>query len=274
MIKSMTGFANQETKTPYGEICVELRSSNHKFQETLLHLPEGFLSLEDRIKKIIESKIKRGRVVCAINIINSSIPDVFVNKRLLKNYMLAIEGIKKQFPVRDQCSIDTLIRLPGVLTLAERRPSKSLIWPKLEIILHKATIVLLNSRKKEGEALYRYLKTIVKTLQQNIELVKSRFKSAIKGKIKYISNNEERSSFLKDADITEEVDRLIYHARNFQKKLIKNTPVGKELDFIAQEMQREANTLAAKSFDVFISSRVVQIKSQIEKLREQVQNIE
>jgi uncharacterized protein (TIGR00255 family) len=96
----------------------------------------------------------------------------------------------------------------------------------------------------------------------------------LKEKLGAITTDEERNSFLKETDISEEVERLAFHIRNFKHKLSKNGPAGKELDFIAQEMQREANTLAAKTFDTVISSRVVQIKSQIEKIREQAQNIE
>ena len=93
-------------------------------------------------------------------------------------------------------------------------------------------------------------------------------------KLKGISSPDERSGFLKSTDITEELERLAFHVKNFHAKLAQNAPMGKELDFIAQEMQRETNTLAAKSFDAVIAGRVVQMKSQIEKIREQVQNIE
>ncbi|MDP2044407.1 MAG: DUF1732 domain-containing protein, partial [Candidatus Omnitrophota bacterium] len=108
---------------------------------------------------------------------------------------------------------------------------------------------------------------------KDLILIKQRFAVAIKSRLKKIGV-EERSAFLKSADITEEMDRLNFHIRNFQHKIVKGGPVGKELDFITQEMQREANTLAAKSFDLDISGRAVQMKSQIEKIREQVQNIE
>ena len=96
----------------------------------------------------------------------------------------------------------------------------------------------------------------------------------MKEKLTKIKTDEERAAFLKDKDITEEMERLVFHIRNFKTKLAQTGAIGKELDFIAQEMQREANTMAAKCCDVFISARVVQIKSQIEKIREQVQNIE
>ena len=275
MIQSMTGFGSREAGVKaLGKICVELRSSNHKFLEVVFHLPEGALFLEDRIKKAIEAKIKRGRVICAINIIESKAPPVFINKALLKQYISELKNIKGQFRIKDELSINTLIHLPGVLSLEESRIFKEEIWPALKILVRRSLDGLIKSRQKEGRALFRFLKNRSEMLNAYIGIVKIKFKKAIKTKLSRIPLDEERTGFLKDTDVTEEIERLEFHIRNFKNKLSKDGPIGKELDFIAQEMQREANTLAAKSFDASISARVVQIKSQIEKIREQVQNIE
>lgn len=274
-MQSMTGFGSKEVRIwSFGKICIELRSSNHKFLETVFHLPEGFLSLEDKLKKEIEAKIKRGRVTCVITIMGGKAGGVFINKALLKSYILRLKNIKAQFKIKDEISINTLIHLPGVLSLEETRVPKLNIWPRLKLLVNACLDDLVKMRRKEGWALYGYLKNRAGALKANLGIIKSRFKKAIQEKLKKITTDEERASFLKDVDITEEIERLTFHIRNFKNKLSKAGPIGKELDFIAQEMQREANTMAAKSFDVFISSRVIQIKSQIEKIREQVQNIE
>ncbi len=275
MIQSMTGFGSREDEVaPLGKISVELRSSNHKFLEVVFHLPEGFLALEDKIKKEIEAKIKRGRVTCAINAIGTKASNVSVNKTLLKNYILMLRNIKEQFQLKDEISINTLIHLPGVLSLEESSIPKQNPWSRLKILVNRAVDDLVKMRQKEGRALSGFLKNKAATLRVNLAVITIKFKKAIKEKLGQINTEEERSSFLKDTDITEEIERLAFHIRNFQSKLSKRGPIGKELDFIAQEMQREANTLAAKTFDAAISARVVQIKSQIEKIREQVQNIE
>ena len=133
---------------------------------------------------------------------------------------------------------------------------------------------LLKTREKEGRAIYALLRNRSETLKANLNNIKTQFKKAIKDELKIIGTDEERSSFLKNTDITEEIERLAFHIGNFKDKISKRGSIGKELDFIAQEMQREANTMAAKSFDASISSQVVQMKSQIEKIREQAQNIE
>jgi len=159
MIQSMTGFGNQEVKVgSFGKISVELRSSNHKFLEMVFHLPEGFLSLEDKIKKEIEARIKRGRIACAINITGGKASGIFINKALLKNYILRLNNIKEQFRIRDEISMDTLIHLPGVLSLDENRAPQASLWPHLKILVKRALDGLIKTRQKEGRALFGYLK--------------------------------------------------------------------------------------------------------------------
>jgi len=275
MIKSMTGFGNSEIEIPgYGKISVELRSTNHKFLETILHLPDGSLSLEERIKKTIEVKIKRGRVTCGVNLNGKQTGDASINKVLLKKYIEKINSIKKEFNINDNLELNTLVNLPGVLTLEEKRVSPESLWPKLKIALNIAVNNLTQARKKEGSALQKYLRQQAEELQKRLSGIKEILKKSLKIRLKAFATDEERAVFLKDTDTTEEIDRLGFHINNFKSKIIASGSVGKELDFIAQEMQREANTLAAKTFDVAVSAQVLKIKSLIEKIREQVQNIE
>lgn len=275
MPMSMTGFGSAEKEiTPFGKVSAELRSTNHKFLDTVFHLPNGFLALEDKLKKEIEARLKRGRVTCVINIIPGQSGGVFINKPLLKNYLGTIKNIRDEFGLKDEVQLDTLIHLPGILSLAESKVPKERIWPGLKILVSQALEDLVKMREKEGRALGGYLKNYTRAISHNLKAIRAIFKKVIKDKIKPLKTDEERLSFLKEADIAEEAERLGFHIRNFQNKLAKNSPIGKELDFICQEMQREANTIGAKSVSASISTRVVQIKSLIEKLREQVQNIE
>ena len=275
MINSMTGFGSHEAEIDsFGRISVELRCTNHKFTESVFHLPDGMISLEDKLKKEIENRIKRGRVYCAINIKGQAAQGIFVNRKLLKSYLHELNGIKKEFKINDGLSLDSLIRLPGILALKENKPTGIHIWEKLKPIFLQALSNLLRARQKEGRMLSSLLKNRSDLLKKDLVFIKRRFTVAAKNKINKIQAEEERLAFLKGADIAEEIDRLHFHIRNFQQKIAKGQVIGKELDFITQEMQREANTLAAKSFDMIISGRAVQMKSQIEKIREQVQNIE
>ena len=164
--------------------------------------------------------------------------------------------------------------MPGILSLKEDKPIGVHIWERLKPIFLQALTNLLLARQKEGKALAVLLNKRNILLKQDLIFIKRRFTVAVKNKIKKILAEDERAAFLKSADVSEETDRLHFHITNLQHKISQGGAVGKELDFITQEMQREANTLAAKSFDLIISGRAVEMKSQIEKIREQVQNIE
>jgi len=275
MIKSMTGFGSREAQiAPLGKICVELRSSNHKFLETVFHLPDGFLALEGNMKKEIEARIKRGRVTCALNFTARRACAASVNRPLLKEYVSLLKGISKQYGLKDEISANTLIHLPGVLAVEESDIPKAGIWMRLKALVDLAVEDLDKTRQKEGRALYHLLKNRAEALRTGLVGVKIRFRQAVKDRLSRMKTDEERNSFLKESDITEEIDRLAFHIRNFKSKLAKSGSIGKELDFIAQEMQREINTLAAKASDIAVSAKAVQIRSQVEKIREQVQNIE
>ncbi|MFH1441194.1 MAG: YicC/YloC family endoribonuclease [Candidatus Omnitrophota bacterium] len=272
---SMTGFGSHEIVIAgVGKVSIELRSTNHKFLETVLHLPEGLLSLEDKFKKEIESKIKRGRVTCVVNIARRESTSVFIDEKLLKNYILALENTKKKFHINGEVGLDDLIRLPGVLSIANQETVKEEIYPRLKGLLSIAVNKLVGTRQKEGAALYRHLKRRSQKLKSELHFLQARYKNIVERKKAKLNTQEEQSSFLKESDISEEIERLGFHIKNFSQKLSKNSPIGKELDFIAQEMQREANTTGAKCCDSLVSVRVIQMKSQIEKIREQVQNIE
>jgi uncharacterized protein (TIGR00255 family) len=275
MIQGMTGFGSKEKNIAgVGAVSVEIRCTNHKFLEIVQHLPEGLISLEDKIKKEIELRVRRGRLTCVVNLGRKSDPQISVNRRLLDEYVRVAEEITRAYSLKEKLRVDTLINLPGVLSVEEKNISPDLLWPGLKKILSGSLDDLVRMRKKEGQALFNHLKAQIESLSKSIDFVRERFKKVVKEKAAAISADAERAAFLKESDITEELQRIAFHAKSFRQKLAISGPIGKELDFICQEMQREANTTGAKSCDVQVSSRVVQIKSEIEKLREQVQNVE
>lgn len=275
MIKSMTGFGHSAAVIPaVGKVNIEIRSVNHRFLDVVCHLPDGFSYLEERVTKEIEKKIKRGRVTCLLNIVTVPQEKLLINKRLLREYHASLNRLSRQLNIREPLKLDTLIHLPGVLKIEEQKNYKNKIWSKLRVLLKISVGELAKTRSKEGQALYADLKKRSEQLKVDLEATKSRFKKVIQEKISQIASAEEKIGFLKSADITEEITRVRYHLHNFQNKLGKADPVGKELDFIAQELSRETNTMGAKSIDAIISSNVVGMKSQIEKIREQLQNVE
>jgi uncharacterized protein (TIGR00255 family) len=274
-MQSMTGYGHEIAALPHvGKVSIELRSTNHKFLEIVFHLPPGFLAVEDRIKKEMEAKFKRGRITCVVNISGAQNTEVSINKKVLKQYLSLSQNLRAEFGIEGKLSMDAALSMPGVLVQSENQSVRPDIWPKLKPVVCDAIQSLLATRIKEGKALNGFLVKRAALLDRELSSVHDRFKKASLERIQQLKNDDERTAFLKSTDITEELERLAYHIKNFRSTLAKTGTIGKELDFIAQEMQREVNTLAAKTFDTFISGRVIHMKSQIEKIREQVPNVE
>ncbi|MCM8781489.1 MAG: DUF1732 domain-containing protein, partial [Candidatus Omnitrophica bacterium] len=237
MITGMTGYGRRQSRiNGLGKVSVELRSANHKFLETIVHLPEGMLSLEEKLKNEIESKIKRGRITCVVHFLEGLTPFLLMNKPLLKKYLSLIKCIRKEFSINDQISINTLINLPGVLSLSQAKISATVIWSRIKPVVRQALEELINMRAKEGQAIHKFLKFRAEKVNTEVAAIHKRFKRLIKMRLAIIATVEERSAFLKNSDITEELERLEFHIKNFKNKLFKSGPIGKELDFIAQEM--------------------------------------
>ncbi|MGE5307913.1 MAG: YicC/YloC family endoribonuclease [Deltaproteobacteria bacterium] len=274
-MESMTGFGAGEVSVRFwGKVSCEIRSTNHKFLEIILHLPDGYLSLEERVKNEIESRLKRGRAVCVVTVIGSLTSEVNVNESMVDSYIRAAHRINKRLGNGGEISVDTLMNLPGVLCTSENKIAPTKLWPTLGKALDGALDNLHAMRVKEGKRLVAHLNELIVGLGRDLEFVRDRFKKSIAERLPLLKTDIEKTAWLKESDITEEIERLAFHIGNFKAKLRGNGPAGKEMDFICQEMQREANTMGAKSADVKISGKVVQIKSDIEKLREQVQNLE
>jgi uncharacterized protein (TIGR00255 family) len=274
MVQSMTGFGRSEKKiNSFGAVTVEIRTINHKFLETVIHLPAGFLALEDRIKKEIETRISRGRVTCVINIIEQASRDVVINQQMVAKYVKAFRSMAKKYALSGDIGVADLVNLPGVVTFAESRIPTAQLWPGLHRLVRQALDETIKMRLREGQSTAKNLISRNETIRTDLEKVKDRFKKAVNERSAVFATDAERASFLKESDITEEIERLDYHLKSFRMKIATSGSIGKELDFIAQEMQREANTMGAKSCDPAISGKVVEMKSQIEKMREQLQNI-
>ena len=274
MIMSMTGFARARgVLSPQGRVSLEIRSVNHRFLDIVLHLPEGLLHLEHKLKHEISKKIKRGHIICRLEMNSLQVKKPVLNKHLVKEYYLSLRQISKEFNLKRDISINTLAQLPGIWTI-QSQSSLSLGWGRIRPLVKEALDRLIQRRREEGRVLYQDLAARKHRLGAILKAVKARFPKIIKQKLALHNSEEEKNSFLKSSDINEEIVRLSFHLTNFTRCLNNNKAVGKELDFILQEMQREANTIGAKSIDALISNRVVGMKSEIEKMREQVQNVE
>lgn len=274
MIKSMTGFGTATANiAPWGRVTMDVRSINHRFLDIVFHMPSGFACAEDELKRDIEKRLARGRITCAVNFNGGLAQKVSVNKVLLKQYYLELKKARDELNIKEEISINTLMHLPGLWSVEDIKAGKGSL-PGIKALMKKALDELTAGRIREGAQIYRDLMGRCKMIEATLAQIGTRYKKVLEQKASELGSPDEQNGFLKSADITEELVRLGFHIKSAKLKLNGSQAVGKELDFVAQEMQREINTVGAKSVDAAVSGKVVQIKSEIEKIREQLQNVE
>ena len=292
MIHSMTGFGKATARSNYGIVTVEMRSLNHKFFELSAKMPNGLGQYEDKLKAIIHKKVKRGKVYLNIELSGqkNGASKVVINNGVAKGYKAELLRLKKQLKLQGDVSLDQIIGLPGVIVSEAPKAATDKYMPTLVEALNKALGRMVADRRKEGSALCRDLAKRVDNIRSGVEHIDKRsalsvvkYKNHLTNKIKELSGAknvdkgrlaQEVALFAKNSDVSEELVRLKSHLSSFKEAFGSHSEVGKKLDFMAQELHREANTIASKCSDFKISKSVIQIKSDIEKIREQVKNIE
>jgi uncharacterized protein (TIGR00255 family) len=292
LIKSMTGFGKGEIKFPGGQIIVEMKTVNHKFFDASLKLPETIAPFEDRIKEVLQKRINRGKVNVNIIYEHSGSKDevIAINRKLAKSYYAGIVGLKRALGLKEPIGLKELISLPGVINYAATQESLTVLWPKIEKALLAALASLVTDREKEGRALHKDFFRRVAAIDKMVAEIKSsshlsikEYRERFEKRVRDLASGHkmdkgrlemEVAIFAKNIDISEEVTRLKNHLANFKRTLGVNGEAGKKIDFIAQELHREINTVGSKASDFKISKNVIDIKSEIEKIREQAKNIE
>lgn len=269
----MTGFGSaQITKGP-NKIIVEIKSVNHRYLDVLCYLPNGYAAFEEKVRQVLRSQMERGRVTVSVKAVQNAPTDLKLNRDFLKKYLREINALKKEFKLSGDVPIADILRLPGVFEVKEESLSSDEMWSLLEKALNKALQGLMAMRQREGKSLSKDITEQLQAMQVNLQKIKARKEEILADKKKSFSP-EEFSSFQKSTDINEEMTRLTHYISEMKKVLHSIVPVGKKMDFIGQEMQRETNTTGSKVQDKVVSDSVIAIKSKIEKIREQSQNIE
>ncbi len=294
MIKSMTGFGKGEAKSKYGVIKAEVRSVNHKFLEFSVKLPEVIAVFEDKIREMAAGSIKRGKVNLSLIYEDgvASADKIVVDEEVAKAYYKQISHLKKKINVEGSIRLDQIITLPGVIKYEPKETAPSKIWQWVEGALTETFKKLDEARKQEGRAIDADLKKRIRTIgaatkvineraQINIKAYRERLKKSISDISKEAAPGfdkgrmeQEVALYAKNSDVTEEITRICAHLKNLRDTIDKDAEAGKKIDFIAQELHREINTVGSKSGDFKISQKVILIKSEIDKLREQAKNIE
>lgn len=290
MIKSMTGYGRGEVQN---DICfeVEMRSVNHRFLDIHVRLPRPWLYLEEKIKSAVKQKIKRGKVDIYVNMTTTTLPvNIEIDKMLLNNYYKKLMEIKQEIGFKGPITLSLLSIIPDLFLVEKQLPEEDELWPFLKPAIMDALNNLTDMRKQEGINLWSDILSRLNIICEKVNVIKSKAKDVVLTyQDKLICNLQQLSKGLsldKDriytelailaekSNITEELVRLQSHLSQMMEASNFEGPVGRKMDFIAQEMLREINTIASKSPDCEIINCVIDIKSQIEEIREQIQNVE
>ena len=274
MIAGMTGYGNVHFSFGQMKGFLEIKSQNHRYFDFVCYIPVGFGVIENKIKSIVQKEISRGRVTVSVKITEKPAHNVQINKNIVQGYLKEAKKLQKDFSLDNSLTIADLIALPGVVETKEDVLDVDRIWSNsLEPCLHKALKSLVTMRKSEGKSLEKDIIHVLKRMNVQIRTIESRTKTILRENKKVLSP-EEFTSFQKGCEINEEITRSKHYVEEFKLLLKSKVSVGKKMDFIAQEMQRETNTIGSKLQDQIVSNAVIALKSKIERLREQAQNIE
>lgn len=274
MITGMTGFGSRSFSYKGRRFVVNIRSVNHKFLDFVINLPDGFFNLETRIKKELSGPLNRGRTTFQLMSIDQPKRKPILDEGLLLDYFRLIKDIGRSLKIKQEIGLVDIINLPGIIYLRGVDECLNKIFLSgFYKTMKRALEDLVLLRKKEGKQIYLDFTRQTQAISQRLKSIKARLDKII-GFQKTKLSPDELKDFLKDYNVEEEIKRLEFHIITFKQTMAKAAPVGKVLDFITQEMQREINTLSAKFRDSRVSYLSVLIKDEIEKIREQLQNVE
>jgi uncharacterized protein (TIGR00255 family) len=288
----MTGYGRGEVDHNGAKFSVELNSVNRKQSDIVVNLPRDLTELEPRIRQTINENISRGRtnvLVCVHNAANG-MRALALDTELARSYHDAMRELQKELSAPGEITIGTILQAPGVMRVPEETIKTQEVWPAVERALRSALAELIKMREREGKHLAKDLIHRLKAMRKKLKEIRAlhpdvikKYRATLLDRIEKaglpIASDDERlvkeiTFFADRADISEELTRLESHLAQFAHHLRKNEPVGRTLEFITQEIFRELNTIGAKANDAAISQRVVACKAEIEKIREQIQNLE
>ncbi len=288
-VKSMTGYGRSEFDSGAGSYSLELRSLNHRYLELSVRVPERFYPLEAKVRDALKKKFARGAFALFINTLPGTGRDLELNTTLVRSYQDAAERLKTEFGVGGELQAGFFLRQKDIFSAPEVGDDADQDWSVLETALTEAAKSLSVMRTDEGARLVGDITTRLKAIERYLGLVEKlapelsrRYREKmIKDMGELLGKNFDEARIVAEAailseksDITEEVVRFRSHIEQFEIYLGMDEAVGRRLDFLCQEMLREANTIGSKSHEVDITRAVVEVKGELDKVREQVQNIE
>lgn len=294
MIRSMTGFGRAQMTVDTMNITVELRSVNHRYFEFNSRVPRNYGFLEEKLKSFVGSLVARGKIECYVSVENLEDSDVeiLVNHSLATSYLNALKELaeRNELNLRDDLALSTLARNNDIFVIHKQEADEEKIWSAVKVVAEEAVAKFVSMREAEGEklkadVLFRadeILKKVAIIEERSPETVKEyndKLLSRINEFLSDVQVDEQRlltecAIFADKVAVAEETVRLRSHIDQLRLFMDSNEAIGRKIDFLVQEMNREANTIGSKAQDVTIARNVIDIKAEIEKIREQIQNIE
>lgn len=292
MIKSMTGFGRAREILNGREITVEIRAVNHRYYEFSSRLPRSLTFAEERLKSLLQGKISRGKVEVSVTVqnITAAAEVITANKEVIGGYVSALREIKDEFSLTDDLSLSAVMRLPDAFTVVKADTDEEQLWADLRMVAESALGSFLKMRETEGERMKTDILSRLETIENNVSFVEERspiivenYRKRLYERMREVLSDTgidenrillEAGIFSEKTAVDEETVRLRSHIAQFREMLESSEPIGRKLDFLVQEMNRETNTIGSKVQDIEVTKIVVDQKSEIEKIREQIQNIE
>jgi uncharacterized protein (TIGR00255 family) len=293
MMKSMTAFGRAERTWEEWAFAVEIRCLNRRYCEVSVRMPQKLFPLEDRVKKSVLKIVSRGRVDVTIKIQNGSEPEpeIELNVPLARAHFKALGELAQVLAIDAQVGLETLLGVDGIISAKEREVDLEKTWEGLSGCLEEALKGVEAMRIAEGNAIYEDFQGRLKKVEESLGAMKAlapavladyqdrlmeRIAVLTEGKVEIDPNRlAQEAAFLADkSDVTEEIVRAESHLKQFRAMMESQEPSGRALDFLLQELNREVNTIGSKAGDAELSHMVVALKSELEKIREQVQNVE
>ena len=292
MIKSMTGFGRCEAVTDECKISVEIKAVNHRYLYLSIKMPKKFNYFEAAMRTLLKDYIQRGKVDVFITYEDYTEDQVSLkyNSTLAAEYMKNFEKMAEQFGLEDDVTVSMLSRCPEVLTMEQVPEDEEHMWAMLQVVLKGAAENFVETRLREGENLKNdligkldHMLSMVDFIEERSPKILEEYRQRLGDKVRELLQNStidesriltEVTVFADKICVDEETVRLRSHIEGMKKELLAGGSVGRKLDFIAQEMNREANTILSKANDLEVSQKAIALKTEIEKVREQIQNIE
>lgn len=292
MIKSMTGYGKSEQTIDSLNVTVEIKSVNHRYFEFSARVPREYGFLEEKLKKYCNSLITRGKVECYVSVedLEEREMEVNVNETLAAGYVKALKELSERFGLKDDISAVTLSRYPDVITLHKASEDEERIWNAVKTVAETAVSKFIEMRETEGSKLRGDILSRADHIIECVEFIEGRspetvreYNEKLKQRMKELLGDaavdeqrllNEAAIYADKIAVDEETVRLRSHISQLREFMNSSEAIGRKLDFLVQEINREANTIGSKAQDVDIAKKVIAIKAEVEKIREQVQNIE